>query len=162
MRISKLIKKIACSISLLTSLTITAAERFVSFQQGDLLINASSKVSIYLDNKDCNGVDYAAKALAKDITKVCGSKTTLTSNINFISTTTSSAQRANIIIGTLGHSAAIDKMAKQKRINVNQREMGKIHHNHRRRTVSHSRKRSSRHHLWHIRTIATDRSFSLV
>ena len=119
MRISKLIKKIACSISLLTSLTITAAERFVSFQQGDLLINTGCKVSIYLDNKDCNGVDYAAKALAKDIAKVCGSKTTLTSDINFISTTTSSAQRANIIIGTLGHSAAIDKMAKQKRINVN-------------------------------------------
>ena len=89
-------------------MSMSAAERFVSFQQGDLLINSNDKVEIYMDANDCRGVSYAANALVKDISKVSGSQATITSN-----------QKATILVGTIGHSAAIDQLIKQKRINGN-------------------------------------------
>ena len=89
-------------------MSMGAAERFVSFQQGDLLINGNDKVEIYMDANDCRGVSYAANALVKDISKVSGSQATITSN-----------RKATILVGTIGHSAAIDQLVKQKRINGN-------------------------------------------
>lgn len=78
------------------------------FQQGDLLINGNDKVEIYMDANDCRGVSYAANALVKDIRNVSGSQATITSN-----------RKATILVGTIGHSAAIDQLVKQKRINGN-------------------------------------------
>lgn len=89
-------------------MSMSAAERFVSFQQGDLLINGNDKVEIYMDANDCRGVSYAANALVKDIRNVSGSQATITSN-----------RKATILVGTIGHSAAIDQLVKQKRINGN-------------------------------------------
>ena len=109
------------SMALLSSLSLSAADKFVSFHQGDLLLNADNRVQIYLDNNDCRGVNYAAKALVKDIQKVSGSPAFLLSDANTALSGGSNSQanaRANIIVGTIGHSAAIDRLVKQRRLDA--------------------------------------------
>ena len=108
MRLNDIKKAFLASAALLSAMSMSAAERFVSFQQGDLLINGNDKVEIYMDANDCRGVSYASNALVKDISKVSGSQATITSN-----------RKATILVGTIGHSAAIDQLVKQKRINGN-------------------------------------------
>ena len=108
MRLNDIKKAFLASAALLSAMSMSAAERFVSFQQGDLLINGNDKVEIYMDANDCRGVSYAANALVKDIRNVSGSQATITSN-----------RKATILVGTSGHSAAIDQLVKQKRINGN-------------------------------------------
>lgn len=108
MRLNNIKKAFLASAALLSAMSMSAAERFVSFKQGDLLINGNDKVEIYMDANDCRGVSYAANALVRDISKVSGSQATITSN-----------QKATILVGTIGHSAAIDQLIKQKRINGN-------------------------------------------
>lgn len=51
-----------------------AAEQFVSFTKGDILLNKAGKVNIYVDSEAPRGVLMAAKSLCKDINKVCGAK----------------------------------------------------------------------------------------
>ena len=108
MRLNNIKKAFLASAALLSTMSMSAAERFVSFQQGDLLVNGNNKVEIYMDANDCRGVSYAANALVKDIRNVSGSQATITSN-----------RKATILVGTIGHSAAIDQLVKQKRINGN-------------------------------------------
>ena len=108
MRLNNIKKAFLVSAALLSTMSMSAAERFVSFKQGDLLINGNDKVEIYMDANDCRGVSYAANALVRDISKVSGSQATITSN-----------RKATILVGTIGHSAAIDQLIKQKRINGN-------------------------------------------
>ena len=108
MRLNNIKKAFLVSAALLSAMSMSAAERFVSFQQGDLLVNGNDKVEIYMDANDCRGVSYAANALVKDIRNVSGSQATITSN-----------RKATILVGTIGHSAAIDQLVKQKRINGN-------------------------------------------
>lgn len=108
MRLNNIKKAFLVSAALLSAMSMSAAERFVSFKQGDLLINGNDKVDIYMDANDCRGVSYAANALVKDIRNVSGSQATITSN-----------RKAIILVGTIGHSAAIDQLVKQKRINGN-------------------------------------------
>ena len=108
MRLNDIKKAFLASAALLSAMSMSAADRFVSFQQGDLLINGNDKVEIYMDANDCRGVSYAANALVKDIRNVSGSQATITSN-----------RKATILVGTIGHSAAIDQLIKQKRINGN-------------------------------------------
>ena len=108
MRLNNIKKVFLASAALLSAMSMSAAERFVSFKQGDLLINGNDKVEIYIDANDCRGVSYAANALVRDISKVSGSQATITSN-----------QKATILVGTIGHSAAIDQLIRQKRINGN-------------------------------------------
>ena len=114
-------KSVFLGMALLSSLSLSAADKFVSFHQGDLLLNADNRVQIYLDNNDCRGVKYAAKALVKDIQKVSGSPAFLLSDANTALSGGSNSQanaRANIIVGTIGYSAAIDRLIKQHRINA--------------------------------------------
>ena len=73
MKLNKNKKIFFVSMALLSSLGMSAADQFVSFQKGDLLINRDNKVEIYMDANDCKGVSYAANALVKDIIKVSGS-----------------------------------------------------------------------------------------
>ncbi len=108
MRLNNIKKAFLASAALLSAMSMSAADRFVCFQQGDLLINGNDKVEIYMDANDCRGVSYAANALVRDISKVSGSQATITSN-----------RKATILVGTIGHSAAIDQLIKQKRINGN-------------------------------------------
>ena len=121
MTLNNIKKNVFLGMALLSSLSLSAADKFVSFHQGDLLLNANNQVHIYLDHNDCRGVNYAAKALVKDIQKVSGSPAFLLSDANTALSGGSNSQanaRANIIVGTIGHSAAIDRLIKQHRINA--------------------------------------------
>lgn len=70
-----------------------------------------------MDANDCKGVSYAAHALLKDIKTVSGTTATLTSDAGFLKK--ADTVRPAILVGTIGHSAAIDQLVKQKRINGN-------------------------------------------
>ena len=114
-------KNIFLGMALLSSLSLSAADQFVTFQQGDLLLNADNRVQIYLDANDCRGVNYAAQALVKDIQKVSGSPASILSDATTALSKGRNSQanpKANIIIGTIGHSAAIDQLIKQRRIDA--------------------------------------------
>ena len=114
-------KNVFLGMALLSSLSLSAADKFVSFHQGDLLLNVNNQIDIYLDHNDCRGVNYAAKALVKDIQKVSGSPAFLLSDANTALSGGSNSQanaRANIIVGTIGHSAAIDRLIKQHRLDA--------------------------------------------
>ena len=127
MKLNKNKKIFFVSMALLSSLGMSAADQFVSFQKGDLLINRDNKVEIYMDANDCKGVSYAANALVKDIMKVSGSKAVLTSDAGLKDKNTTrkdaadknAAGKPTILVGTIGHSAAIDQLIRQKRINGN-------------------------------------------
>ena len=108
MNLNNIKKNVFLGMALLSSLSLSAADKFVSFHQGDLLLNADNQVHIYLDHNDCRGVSYAAQALIKDIQKVSGSPASILSD----------ALKANILIGTIGHSSAIDHLVKQRRIDA--------------------------------------------
>ena len=117
-------KNVFLGMALLSSLSLSAADKFVSFHQGDLLLNANNQVHIYLDHNDCRGVSYAVQALIKDIQKVSGSPAFILadSSISGKESTSISGKRnapkANILVGTLGHSAAIDRLVKQRRLDA--------------------------------------------
>ena len=117
MKLNKDKKIFFVSMALLSSLGMSAADQFVSFQKGDLLINRDNKVEIYMDANDSKGVSYAANALVKDIIKVSGSKTVLTSDAGLKDK--DAAGKPTILVGTIGHSAAINQLIRQKRINGN-------------------------------------------
>ena len=118
-------KNVFLGMTLLSSLSLSAADKFVSFQQGDLLLNADNQIQIYLDHNDCRGVSYAVQALIKDIQNVSGSPASIISDANTASSKESptasnkgNAPRANILVGTIGHSAAIDRLVKQRRLDA--------------------------------------------
>ena len=117
MKLNNIKRTFLASAALLTTISMSAADRFVDFKQGDLLLNANNRVEIYMDTNDCKGVSYAAHALLKDIKSVSGATTTLTSDAGFLKK--NDTARPAILVGTIGHSAAIDQLVKQKRINGN-------------------------------------------
>lgn len=117
-------KNVFLGMTLLSSLSLSAADKFVSFQQGDLLLNADNQIQIYLDHNDCRGVSYAVQALIKDIQKVSGSPASIITDFTTSSKGSASksskgnAPRANILVGTIGHSAAIDRLVKLRRLDA--------------------------------------------
>ena len=115
MKLNNIKRTFLASAALLTTISMSAADRFVNFKQGDLLLNANNRVEIYMDTNDCKGVSYAAHALLKDIKSVSGATATLTSDAGFLKK--ADTARPAILVGTIGHSAAIDQLVKQKRIN---------------------------------------------
>lgn len=117
MKLNNIKRTFLASAALLTTISMSAADRFVNFKQGDLLLNANNRVEIYMDTNDCKGVSYAAHALLKDIKSVSGATATLTTDAGFLKKAYTS--RPAILVGTIGHSAAIDQLVKQKRINGN-------------------------------------------
>ena len=108
--------------SLMTVLTAQAADRFVSFTQGDVLIHGSGNVvggvpaTIYVDNNDERGVLRAARNLCVDFGRVTGVEAELSTLRTQPSTF--NPLHPSIVVGTLGHSAAIDAMVKEKRIDL--------------------------------------------
>ena len=64
MRLNNIKKVFLASAALLSAMSMSAADRFVSFQQGDLLINGNDKVEIYMDANDCRGVTYVRQVIA--------------------------------------------------------------------------------------------------
>lgn len=117
MKLNNIKRTFLASAALLSTISMSAADRFVNFKQGDLLLNANNRVEIYMDTNDCKGVSYAAHALQKDIKSVSGATATLTSDAGFQKK--ADTARPAILVGTIGHSAAIDQLVKQKRINGN-------------------------------------------
>lgn len=117
MKLNNIKQTFLASAALLSTISMSAADRFVDFKQGDLLLNANNRVEIYMDTNDCKGVSYAAHALLKDIKSVSGATATLTSDAGFLKK--ADTARPAILVGTIGHSAAIDQLVKQKRINGN-------------------------------------------
>lgn len=117
MKLNNIKRTFLASAALLSTISMSAADRFVDFEQGDLLLNANNRVEIYMDTNDCKGVSYAAHALLKDIKSVSGVTATLTSDAGFQKK--NDTARPAILVGTIGHSAAIDQLIKQKRINGN-------------------------------------------
>ena len=92
-------RKICLALCLLLSvLSLGAAERFVSFTAGDVDL---THPTIYVDRNDEKGVMIAAHNLAQDFGRVTGADATLSSDA-----------QATIVAGTLGHSAAIDRMVR--------------------------------------------------
>lgn len=117
MKLNNIKRTFLASAALLSTISMSAADRFVNFKQGDLLLNANNRVEIYMDTNDCKGVSYAAHALLKDIKSVSDATATLTSDAGFLKK--ADTVRPAILVGTIGHSAAIDQLVKQKRINGN-------------------------------------------
>lgn len=117
MKLNNIKRTFLTSAALLSTINMSAADRFVNFKQEDLLLNANNRVEIYMDANDCKGVSYAAHALLKDIKSVSGATATLTSDAGFLKK--ADTARPAILVGTIGHSAAIDQLVKQKRINGN-------------------------------------------
>ncbi|WP_449139342.1 glycosyl hydrolase 115 family protein [Segatella sp.] len=117
MKLNNIKRTFLASAALLSTINMSAADRFVDFKQGDLLLNANNRVEIYMDANDCKGVSYAAHALLKDIKNVSGTTATLTSDAGFLKK--ADTARPTILVGTIGHSTAIDQLVKQKRINGN-------------------------------------------
>ena len=117
MKLNNIKQTFLASAALLSTISMSAADRFVDFKQGDLLLNANNRVEIYMDTNDCKGVSYAAHALLKDIKSVSGATATLTTDASFLKK--ADTVRPAILVGTIGHSAAIDQLVKQKRINGN-------------------------------------------
>ena len=117
MKLNNIKQTFLASAALLSTISMSAADRFIDFKQGDLLLNANNRVEIYMDANDCKGVSYAAHALLKDIKTVSGTTATLTSDAGFLKK--ADTARPTILVGTIGHSTAIDQLVKQKRINGN-------------------------------------------
>lgn len=117
MKLNNIKRTFLAGAALLSTISMSAADRFVNFKQGDLLLNANNRVEIYMDTNDCKGVSYAAHALLKDIKSVSGATATLTTDAGFLKK--ADTARPAILVGTIGHSAAIDQLVKQKRINGN-------------------------------------------
>ena len=97
---------LGCLCLLFSALPLAAADRFVSFSNGDFLLNEGGKVGIFVDETDQKGISLAAHNLAEDLKKVCGAQVVFTE-----------AAAARIVIGSIGHSKAIDKLIKEKRLN---------------------------------------------
>src|SRR5574344_1630470 len=57
---------------------LSAAERFVSFTQGDMQLNAGDEVSVFVEADAPRGVLRAAKDLCGDIHTVCGARAVIT------------------------------------------------------------------------------------
>ena len=87
--------------------TVEAAEPFISFTHGDLLLNPGGQVTIATDEADFKAVDIAVHTLAADFGRVTGHEASL-----------QHTDDAMILVGTLGHSALIDRLVKQKRIDA--------------------------------------------
>ena len=110
---------VACLVAVLTA---QAADRFISFTQGDMLIHGSGNVlggvpaTIYVDSGDERGVLRAARNLCTDFGRVTGVEAEL-STLN-LPPSTHQPLHPSIVVGTLGHSAAIDAMVKAKRIDL--------------------------------------------
>lgn len=101
-------KTFFASIILLFAMSMTyAAEPFVSFTPTNFCLNKGGQLSVYVDNNDLKGVKAAALNLCDDLNKACGADVRLSGEAS-----------ARIIAGTLGHSAAIDRMAKKGVINA--------------------------------------------
>lgn len=94
---------------LLQIVSVSAADNFISFTQGDLKIcQTGESFSLCVSDNDNIAVKLAARNLASDFQKVCDANVSITS----------SDSDARIIAGTIGKSAAIDQLVKSGKIDA--------------------------------------------
>ena len=104
---------VAVAITLaLTLLSVSAAEKFVSFDKGDkMLCKKGETFGIVVSDKDNIAVKIAAKNLANDL------KAVIDANAEIISEKSAkSAESVRIVIGTVGRSSVIDALVKEGKI----------------------------------------------
>ena len=103
MRTPTSVKRCITAVTLsLVTLAATAAQQFVSFDNGDIQVAGNGETTILVDQQDQKGVMIAARNLAEDFGRVTGTNATIVSE-----------GEARIIVGTIGHSKEIDKLVKQ-------------------------------------------------
>ncbi len=56
MKLNNIKQTFLAGAALLSTISMSAADRFVNFKQGDLLLNAKNRVEIYMDTDFCTGV----------------------------------------------------------------------------------------------------------
>lgn len=95
-------------LGLLAVIFTNAADNFVSFSGGDLLLNKDNTIGVFVDANDCRGVMRAAKTLLHDIEMSTTNTKAMLAGEN----------KANVVVGTLGHSKAIDDMVKAGKIDA--------------------------------------------
>lgn len=104
--IRKVFRFTVISLLFFLSATIMAAPRFVDFTAGDVLLT-DGIVTISYDTSDAKAVAIAVNTLSVDFERVTGS-----------SAVVGNAADAKIIVGTIGHSALIDQLVKQKKLDA--------------------------------------------
>lgn len=82
----------------------------IAFQKSNETDFKLSDTKIYVDNSDFSGVQRVANIFAEDFERVTGKKSE-------VSTTTAQANNA-IIVGTIGKNTTIDKLIKDKKLDV--------------------------------------------
>ena len=113
-------------VLLMVALTTQAADQFVSFTHGDVLIHGSGNVvggvpaTIFMDGNDERGVARAAQNLCVDFGRVTGVEAKFVKSVVPPTAARGGSDGAYIIVGTLGHSALLDRLVKDKRIDLNQ------------------------------------------
>ena len=95
----------------LLSLCVGAADQFVNFTAGDMVLTKGAPFNITIDQNDLKGALIATNNLQKDFKSVCGVSPAI---VNSISKTT------RIVIGTAGHSSFVDKLIKEGKIDGNE------------------------------------------
>lgn len=96
-------------VTILCFMSASAADKFVSFTNGDLkLCHTGESFALCVSDNDNIAVKLAAQNLASDFQKVCDANVTITS----------SDSNARVIAGTIGKSAAIDQLVKSGKIDA--------------------------------------------
>lgn len=104
-----LLRRFVMFLLALLPFSVSAAEQFVSFHGGDLLLNGKGRATIYVSPTDCKGVSRAAANLAEDFCWVTGEAAEVGDD-----------REAVIVVGTIGHSPIVDEMAKKRQIDASQ------------------------------------------
>lgn len=97
------------NISYACNININICERKIA--NSFTLIENSRPAAIYFDIKDDSAVKYVANSFAKDLENISGNSAKVSNDI-------SKLNGEIVIIGSIGHSAIIDKLISEKKINV--------------------------------------------
>ncbi len=97
--------------SSLMSVCVCAADQFVNFTDGDVMITkGSSPFTITIDKNDLKGALIATNNLQKDFKRVCGISPAIGNSLG---------KTSRIVIGTFGHSSFVDQLIKEGKIDGN-------------------------------------------
>ena len=105
-RITINMKKILTVSLFLLVMTISAMAQGKSF----CIAKDGKTATIVVDEQDWKGVVRAANDLGDDVRKVCGTASPVVNDI--------ASNKYNIVVGTIGNSRIIDKLIKQKKLDV--------------------------------------------
>lgn len=106
----KVFTRLALLCALFFPLQAIASEQFINFERGALLIGQENHATeIYVDPKDQKGVAIAVANLCEDFSRVTGTRAHQTDD----------PSKAKIVIGTVGHSDAVNFFCNKGMIDKN-------------------------------------------